>query len=52
MLKKYKLGNKIIEATEDRYNRDFKDIGYVPYIEKKIVDEEKPTIKKKLDKEK
>ena len=33
-MNKYILGNKIIEATEERYNNNFKDIGYVPYVEK------------------
>ena len=34
-MNKYILGNKIIEATEERYNNNFKDIGYVPYVERK-----------------
>lgn len=34
-MNKYILGNKIIEATEERYNNNFKDIGYVPYVEKR-----------------
>lgn len=34
-MNKYILGNKIIEATEERYNNNFKDIGYVPYVEHK-----------------
>ena len=33
-MNKYILGNKIIEATEERYNNTFKSIGYVPYVEK------------------
>ena len=55
MLKKYRLGDKIIRATEERYNRDFKEIGYVPYVEKKVADdkeEEKVVEKKKISKEK
>ena len=34
-MNKYILGNKIIEATEERYNNNFKDMGYVPYVERK-----------------
>lgn len=34
-MNKYILGNKIIEATEERYNNTFKDMGYVPYVEHK-----------------
>ena len=51
MLNKYILGDKVIEATEERYNRSFKDIGYIPYVEKKVV-EEKTTEKKKTNKDK
>lgn len=34
-----KLTGSIIETTEERYNDQFKEIGYEPYVEKKI---EKP----------
>lgn len=37
MLNKYRLGDSIIETTEQRYKTKFKDMGYVPYIEQKEV---------------
>lgn len=33
MLNKYILGNKMIETTEEKYLKIFKDMGYEPYIE-------------------
>lgn len=53
MLNKYILGNKKIETTEERYNRVFKDMGYIPYVEKKqekeIAKEETKTTSKKVE---
>ena len=34
-MNKYRLGNKIIETTEEVYNARFKEIGYVPFKEEK-----------------
>ncbi len=53
-MNKYILGNKIIEATEERYNNTFKSIGYVPYVEKKAIEpkeEVKPEREKRRRKE-
>ena len=53
-MNKYILGNKIIEATEERYNNTFKSIGYVPYVEKKAIEpkeEVKPEREKRIRKE-
>ena len=33
-MKKYILGKKTIETTEEIYNNVFKELGYVPYKEK------------------
>ena len=46
-MNKYILGNKIIEATEERYNNNFKDIGYVPYVERKEKIEVNKEVKRK-----
>ena len=37
-MNKYILGNKIIETTEERYNNTFKSIGYIPYVERKVIE--------------
>ena len=36
-MNKYILGTKTIETTEEIYNRIFKDLGYIPYVEKKTI---------------
>ncbi len=46
-MNKYILGNKIIEATEERYNNTFKDMGYVPYVERKEEIEVNKEVKRK-----
>ena len=46
-MNKYILGNKIIEATEERYNNTFKSIGYVPYVERKEETETTREVKRK-----
>ena len=45
-MNKYILGEKTIETTEKKYNEIFKDLGYVPFKEKK----EEPK-KEKVEKE-
>lgn len=36
-MKDYILNDKIISTTENRYEKEFKDQGYVPYNDTKIL---------------
>lgn len=49
-MEKYKLGDNIILTTVERYEKEFKALGYEPYKEiktEKITEEEKKVIRKK-----
>lgn len=35
-MEKYKLGNNIILTTIERYEKEFKALGYEPYKESKV----------------
>lgn len=46
-MNKYELDGNIIKTTEERYERTFKNLGYVPYKEKKAeVKAEEKEVKK------
>lgn len=42
-MKEYILGNKKIITTPNRYERTFKELGYIPYEEKKSIKKEVET---------
>lgn len=45
MLNKYRLGESIIETTEERYLTKFKDMGYTPYKKEKVEPLKKAEVK-------
>ncbi len=50
-MNKYELDGNIIKTTEERYERTFKSLGYVPYKEKKAEVKAEEVKSKKSNKE-
>lgn len=50
-MEKYKLGDNIILTTIERYEKEFKALGYEPYEEtkiEKITEQEEKNIRRKI----
>lgn len=50
-MNKYELNGNIIKTTEERYEKTFKNLGYVPYKEKKVEEKAEEVKSKKSNKE-
>ena len=46
-MEKYKLGDNIILTTVERYEKEFKSLGYKPYQEPKLNNEVSEEVKPK-----
>ena len=48
-MEKYVLGENIIKTTPERYEREFKALGYEPYVEEAKVEENATNTEQEAD---